>query len=249
MALGKFTDFLNRVFYENGGTEETEVTEGSEALNLTQEEMADFETSMSEENDEDVTQMAQRIIADSQIEFDNDEYPDISNVQSVLDTVGSEADPEMIRKCLKNFLNCEPDDLQKDGMNRRQAISDAIEKTKQQAVNLKSEKANDEQILLQEEKDAETACTEAISKVLAESEQAIEEEKARSAEIIAEIRRNTDIATESAKQERDATLESIAAKRAENEVALKKSANLVAETERQGQVVIDQVNALLKYLQ
>lgn len=247
--MAKLADFINRVFYENGGTEVTKTQETEETLNLTQAEMASFEASMSEENDEDVTQMAQRIIADSQIEFDTDECPDICKVQSVLDTVGTDAEPEMIRKCLKNFLNCEPDDLEKDGMGRKQAILNAIEKVKQQAAVLKSEKANDEQTLLQAEKDAETSCTEAISKLLSESDQAIEEEKARSAEIIAEIRRNADIATESAKQERNATLEGIAAKRTENEVALKKSANLVAEIERQGQVVIDQVNALLKYLQ
>lgn len=249
MALGKFTDFLNRVFYENASAETPEVPETLETENLTQEEMATFEASMSEEYDEDVTQMAQRIIADSQIEFDNDEYPDISNVQSVLDTVGTKAEPEMIRKCLKNFLNCEPDDLEKDGIGRKQAILNAIEKIKQQAVALKAEKANDEQTLLQTEKDAETACTEAISQALTESEKAIEEEKARSAEIIAEIRRKAELATEEAKQERDTTLESISAKRAENETALKKSNNLVTETERQGQLVIDQVNALLKYLQ
>lgn len=246
MALGKFTDFLNRVLYVDGSAETTETPAEAE---LTQEEMAAFESLVSEENTEDVIQMSQKIIADSQIEYDDDEYPDISNVQTVLDTAGVDADHELIRKILKNFVHCDPDGLEKDGINRKQAILDAIEQIKQKDVALKSEKANDEQNLLQEERDAEKACTEAISRANAESEKAIEEEKARSAAIIAEIRSRTDEAAESAKQERDATLQSIAEKRTENEAALRKSANLVAETEKQGQVVIDQIDAWLTYLQ
>lgn len=242
MAMKKFTGFLNRVFYEE------ESTQGEETLKLTQEEVAAFEASMSEEGEENVTKIAQKIIMESQVESDNDEYPDICNVQTVLDTAGVDADHELIRKILINFAHCDPTELEKDGVRRRQAILDAIEQTKQQAAALKSEKANNEQALAQAEKEAEAACTEAISQANIESQRAIEEEKARSAAIIAEIRQKTDAATEAAKQQRDATLENITAQRTENEDALHKSANLVAETEKQGQIVINQIDAWLGYL-
>lgn len=242
MAMKKFTDFLNRILYEEGSTV------AQETPNLTQEEMATFEASMSEESGENVSEIAQRIIMDSQMEADNDEYPDICNVQSVLDTAGVDANHELICKILMNFANCDPAELEKDGLSRRQAILNAIEQTKQQAAALKTEKANNEQALAQAEREAEAACTEAISQANIESERAIEEEKARSAAIIAEIRQRTDAAAEAAKQQRDTTLESIAAQRAENEAALHKSANLVAETERQGQIVINQIDTWLSYL-
>lgn len=242
MAKNKFTDFLNRIFYEEGSTLAEETPQ------LTQEEMATFESSVTEEAGENIIEMAKKIIVDSQMESDNDEYPDISNVQSVLDTAGVDADHELIRKILRNFANCDPAELEKDGISRKEAILNAIEQTRQQAAALKNEKVNDEQALAQAEKDAEAACTEAISQANIESEKAIEEEKARSAAIIAEIRQKTDSATEAAKQQRDATLDSIATQRAENEAVLHKSANLVAETEKQGQVVINQIDTWLEYL-
>ena len=242
MAFNKFADFLNRVFYEE---ERVEVAETKE---LTGEEMAKFEAVVSEEGTESVAQIAQKIIADSQVESDNDEYPDICNVQSVLETAGLEADHELVRKILKNFAKCDPEMLQKDGSKRKAAIQNAIDLTKKQAEALKAEKVKDEESLSQAEKEAEAACTEAIANANSESERAIEEEKARSAAIIAEIRQKTDEATEEAKKQRDASLESIAAQRAENEAALKKSANLVAETEKCGQVVINQIDTWLNYL-
>lgn len=242
MAFNRFTDFLNRVFYEEGSTPAEETSQ------LTEEEKAAFEATMAEEGGESVVEMAQRIIMDSQVGSDNDEFPDISNVQSVLDTAGADADHELIRKILVNFAHCDPAELEKDGVGRRQAILDAIEQTRQRATALKTEKANDEQVLAQAEKDAEAACTEAISQANIDSERAIEEEKARSAAIIAEIRQRTEQATEAAKQQRDSTLESISAQRAENEAALKKSASLVAETEKQGLVVISQIDTWLGYL-
>lgn len=241
MAFSKFADFLNRVLYEEGSTAPTDTA-------LTEEEKAEFEVAIATASDESVAEMACKIIAESQIESDNDQYPDISNVQSVLDTAGIDADHELIRKILKNFVHCDPAELEQDGITRRQAILNAIEQTRQQAAALKSEKATDEETLAQEERDAETACTEAISQANQDSERAIEEEKARSAAIIAEIRKNTDAATEAAKQQRNATLESIATKRAENEEALRKSASLVAETERQGNIVIGQIDTWLGYL-
>lgn len=244
MAKGsKFADFLNRVFYEDGGKT---VTEGVE---VTPEDVAEFEASMVAEGGEDVVAMAQKIIVDSQMESDNDEFPDISNVQSVLDTAGADASHDLVRKILTNFVHCEPADLEKDGIARRQAILNAIEQTKQQAAALRTEKADEEQNLAQAEKDAEAACTAAISQANMDSEAAIQAEKERSAAVIAEIRRATDEATEAAKQQRDATLEEIANKRSENDAALQKSASLVAETEKQGQMVIGQIDNWLNYLQ
>lgn len=247
MAKKKFADFLNGLLYENEEESTSTPVEENETPELTQEEMATFEASISEE-EEDVVEKAKRIIVESQIDSDNDEYPDISNVQSVLDTAGTDADHDLIRKILMNFVHCDPVELEKDGIKRREAIMNAIESTKQKAEALKVEKANDEQALIQAEKDAEVACTEAISQANIESERAIEEEKARSAAIIAEIRQRTDEATEAAKQQRDSTLESIAQQRAENEATLSKSATLVAETEKQGQNVINQINGWLGYL-
>ncbi len=242
MAMKKFTDFLNRFLYEEGSTPAEEMPK------LTQEEMSTFETSMSEEGGENISEMAQRIIIESQVKSDNDEYPDICNVQSVLDTAGVDVDHELVRKILENFAHCDPEELEKDGISRRQAIMDAIEQTKKQAENLKVQKANEEHDLTQAEKEAEAVCTEAISQANIQSEREIEEEKARSAAIIAEIRQRTDSATEAAKQQRDTTLKNIAAQRAENESALHKSANLVAETEKQGQMVINQIDTWLGYL-
>ena len=242
MAKSKFADFLNRFLYEEGATTPADEPQ------VTPEEMASFEASMSEDGGEDVIEMAKKIIADSQLDSDNDEFPDICNVQNVLDTTGTEASHELIRNILSNFAHCDPAELEKDGVKRKEAILAAIEQVKQQAAALKAEKANEEQQLSQSERDAEAECTKAISEANLASQQAIEEEKARSAKIIAEIRQNTEAATEAAKQQRDATLESIAAQRTENEATLRKSADLVAETEKQGQMVIAQILTWLDYL-
>ena len=247
----KFSDFLSRTFYEEESKPPKEVEQAAEEVEipqLSQEEIAMFEVSISEEGQEDVVVMAQNIIKESQVESDSDEYPDICNVQTVLDTAGSDANHELVQKILLNFAKCDPVEVEKDGINRRQAIVNAIDRTKQQAAALKNEKAKDEAALVQAEKDAEVACTEAISLANTESEKAIEEEKARSAAIIAEIRQRTDAATEEAKRQREAKLESIAIQRAENEATLQKSADLVAETEKQGQSVINQIDTWLSYL-
>ena len=252
MAANKFSSFLTRIFYEEGDGEpapESTVEEKQEEVpEVTQEEVATFEATISEEGEENVTEMAKKVIIDSQIESDNDDFPDISNVQAVLDSVGTDVNHDVIKNVLKNLVHCEPTELEKDGIGRRQAVLSAIEKIKQKDAALKSEKANDEQSLIKAEKDAEVACTAAISQANLESEQAIEEEKRRSAAIIAQIRQNTDVATEAAKKERDETLESIAAKRAENEKTLRKSAALMAEIEKQGQTIINQIDIWLSYL-
>lgn len=249
MAKKKFTDFLNRFFYEDGTTSAEEVKPSEEGKpELTQEAMAEFEVAISDEGGESVTERAKKIIEESQAESDNDEYPDICNVQSVLDNTGVDADHELIRKILLNYEHCDPKALETDGNGRKQAILTAIEQTKQKAAALKSEKAQDEQNLLQAEKDAETVCTETISQANIDSERAIEEEKARSAAIIAEIRKRTDEAAEAAKQQRDDTLQSIAAQRAENEAALRKADELAAETEKHGQTIINQIDLWLSYL-
>lgn len=249
-AKRKFSNFLSSLLYENDEEKTTATTEVEEVPppELTQEDIATFEVSMSAEGEEDIVEMAKKIIVDSQTESDNDEFPDISNVQSVLDTAGTDADHELICKILMNFVHCNPADLEQDGIKRRQAIMDAIEQTKQKSLVLKNEKADEEQALVQAEKDAEVACREAISQANIESERAIEEEKARSAAIIAEIRQRTDSATENAKQQRDATLESIAVQRAENEAVISKSNALVSETEKQGQIVISKIDTWLGYL-
>ncbi len=243
----KFMDFLTNVFYQEERATQEETPKVSE------EEMATFEQSVvaaSEgEDSEDVVEMARKIIVESQINSDNDEYPDISNVQTVLDTAaGAEEDHELIKRMLINLAHLEPEKLEKDGIGRKQAILDAIEQTKLRASTLKTEKANDEQVLTQAEKDAESTYTETVTQANAESERAIEEEKARSAAIIAEIRQRTEEATEAAKQQREATLHGIADQRAENEAALRKSTALVEETEKQGQAVISQIETWLDYL-
>lgn len=242
MAFKTFKDFLGRVLYEE------ENTTGVETSELTQEEMATFEASMTEETGENVAEKARAIIAESQIEADNDEYPDIVNVQTALDTAGSGENHELIRRILVNYAGCNPEELEKDGIKRREAIMKAIEHTQQQAAVLKSEKANEEQALIQAEREAEAACTEAINQANVACEQAIEEEKRRSAAIIAEIRQRTDDATVAAKQQRDETLETLSTQRAENEAVLRNSAALVAETEKQGQIVVSQIDEWLSYL-
>lgn len=237
-----FKDFINRMLYEDVHTPEAEASEP------TPEEMATFEVAMSEGDGENVTEMAQNIIAESQVESDNDEYPDISNVQTALDTAGSGENHELIRRILVNYAGCNPDDLEKDGIKRREAVMNAIENTKQQAAALKAEKANEELALDQAERDAEAACTDAITQANVACEQAIREEKERSAAIIAEIRKRADDATAAAKQQRDETLETLSAQRTENEAVLRRSAALVAETEKQGQVVIGKIDEWLGYL-
>lgn len=243
----RFKEFLTNVFYqdENVAREETE--------KLDKEDVAAFEESLETVSDEtmseDVVEKARKIILDSQINSDNDEFPDISNIQTVLDTVaGNQFDNELIKKLLINLLHLEPDGLEKDGNGRRQAILDVINKTKEYVISLKEEKSKDEQNLIQAEKDAESNYTEAVTKANAESERQIEEEKARSAAIIADIRRKTEEATEAAKQVREETLNTIAAHRNENEAEIRKVTALSEETEKQGQAIINQIDIWLGYL-
>ena len=242
MAFKNFKDFISRALYEEEPAPEAEASEPSP------EEMATFEASMSEENGENVTEKAQAIIEDSQVESDNDEWPDISNVQTALDTAGSGENHELIRRILVNYARCNPDDLEKDGIKRRQAIMDAIQRTQQQAAALKAEKASEEQALLQAEREAEATCTAAINQANIECEQAIQEAKKQLAEIIANVRQKADDATVAAKQKRDETLETLSAQRAENEAVIRNSAALVAETEKYGQSVINQIDEWLSYL-
>ena len=141
MAFKDFKDFLTRAFYE----EESTPTPEAESSEPTPEEMATFQASMSEGDGENVSEIAQNIIAESQVESDNDQYPDISHVQTALDTAGSGENHELIRRILVNYARCNPDDLEKDGLKRRQSVLNAIEHTKQQAATLKAEKAAEEQ--------------------------------------------------------------------------------------------------------
>ena len=242
MAFKNFRDFLSRTIYEEAPAPEAEIA------GPTPEEMATFEAAMSAENGENVTEEAQAIIAGSQVESDNDEYPDISNVQTALETAGSGENHELIRRILVTYAGCNPDDLEKDGVKRRQAIEAAIEHTRQQAATLKADKADEEEALSQAERDAEAACTAAITDANVACEEAIEEEKRRSAAIIAEIRQKAEDATAAAKQQRDETLKTLSAQRAENEAVLRNSAALVAETEKQGKIVVAQIDEWLSYL-
>ena len=243
MARKKFGEILNKLLYVEGGAPE------AEDAAVTPEEMEAFEESMATAADgDDVTLIAKKIIADSQAEADSDEYPDISIVESVLETAGTDAPHELIRKILLNFAHCNPDDVEKDGVKRREYIQEAINQTKQRAEALKAEKNQDEQSLIEAERAAEATCTAAITQANEDSEKAIEAEKARSAAIIEEIRQRTDAATEEAKKARDTTLESIAAQRAENADAIRKATNLVAETEKHGMNVINQINTWIDYL-
>lgn len=239
-----FKDFLSKILYEGENTENPEKPE------VTAEEMANFEQSMTTQTEggEDIVAMAQKIIFDSQAASDADEYPDISNVQTVLETAGEGADNELIKRILVNFMNCSPEDLLKDGNLRKEAILTAIEQTRQQSAALSAAKAEEEQGLVQAERDAEAACTAAISQANTESERLIQEEKERSAQIIAEIRKQTEDATIAAKELRDSTLQSIADQRAENETAIRNSAALVAETEKHGNTIIAQVEAWIQRL-
>ena len=238
--MSNFKDFLSRLLYEEKST--TEFTES------TTEEMAEFEASVSEQNCEDVSERAKAIITDSQIEADNDEYPDISNVQTALETAGSSENHELIRRMLINYAGCNPDELEKDGVKRKEAIQKAIADTKQQADTLKATKAKEEAALKEAEKNTEAAYTEAINQANVACEQAIEEEKQRSAAIIAEIRQKADDATAAAKQERDERLEALSLQRNENEALLRNSNALVVEIEAHGNLVIKQIDEWLSYL-
>lgn len=237
-----FKKFLNQVLYEEAPTPE------EKSSIPTPEEMEAFETTMATTGGDDVTEMARTIIADSQVDSDNDEFPDISNVQNALETAGSGENHELIRRILVNYGGFDPADLEKDGVKRRQAIVDAITRVQQQDVALKASKADEEQSLTQAEKAAETSCTEAITQANVACEEAIEAEKQRSAAIIASIRQKAEDDTQAAKQARDETLAALAAQRSDNDAALRKSAALVAEVENQGNIVISKIDELLGYL-
>ncbi len=249
--IGDFSNFMHRLFYEDDEPKaEIEVTETPqpEQTELSEEEVAEFEESVSTESTENIPEKAKKIIIDSQIASDNDEYPDISNVETVLMSVGDSCNTEMIQKILINVSGLNLEGLKTDGSIRKQAILDAIAQMREKTTALRDAKAQEEQALVQAEKDIESACTAAISEANSASEKAIEEEKARSATVIAEIRNRTEQETAAAHEQRDLALKDIAKQRSENESAVRNATDLMSETEKQGNVIINQIDKWLSCL-
>lgn len=243
MAVFNFKKFLEKTFLEE------EPTTGTENV-PTAEEIQTFEATVaSGGNTEDIKAMAQAIIAESQMDSDNDEFPDISNVQNALDTAGSGDNKELILRILVNYGGFDPAALKQDGIKRRQAILDAIQRIQQQDAALKQAKDAEDQEIAQAESAAETACTDAINAANNACTQAIEEEKRRSAEIIAGIRQKAEDDAAAAKQLREDTLTELATRRADNDTARIQSAALAAETSAQGNLVISKIDELLSYLE
>ena len=214
----------------------------------TAEEMQTFEATIASGGaPEDIKAQAQAIIMESQADSDSDEYPDISNVQTALDTAGSGENKALIVRIL-SFGGFTPEALKLDGVKRRQAIVDAVQRIVQQNAALKQAKDADDQAIAQAESDAETAYTEAINAANTACAQAIEEEKRRSAEIIEGIRRRAEEESTAAKQQRDDTLAELANRHSENDTARAQSAALAAETDAQGKVIITKIDEWLSYL-
>lgn len=243
--LEKAKSFMNRTFYENPDEEAETTTATEEEAKAYADEVAAVADS---EMEEDLSKTAEKIIADFLASLNGDEKSDISKVQFVLDTTGTDVDHKMFQKILINLVGCQPEDLEKDGVSRQEAIRKMLEKKRVLADQYKAESTATEQSLLQDERDAEAACNKAISDANAESERLIEEEKKRSAEAIAEIRKQADVATEEAKSQRDATLTEVARKRSFNDESLKRSVALMSEIERQSQAEIDKIEAWLSFL-
>ena len=214
----------------------------------TAEEMQTFEATIASGGaPEDIKAQAQAIIMESQADSDSDEYPDISNVQTALDTAGSGENKELIVRIL-SFGGFTPEALKLDGVKRRQAIVDAVQRIVQQNAALKQAKDADDQAIAQAESDAETAYTEAINAANTACAQAIEEEKRRSVEIIEGIRRRAEEESAAAKQQRDDTLAELANRHSENDTARAQSAALAAETDAQSKVVLTKIDEWLSYL-
>lgn len=242
MGAFNFKKFLEKTFLEEDTTTGTENAP-------TAEEMQTFEATIaSGGNSEDIKAMAQGIIAESQMDSDNDEFPDISNVQNALDTAGSGDNKELILRILVNYGGFDPVALKQDGIKRRQAILDAIQRIQQQDAALKQAKDAEDQEIAQAESAAETACTDAINAANNACTQAIEEEKRRSAEIIAGIRQKAEDDAAAAKQLREDTLAELATRRADNDTARTQSAALAVETSTQGNLVISKIDEWLGYL-
>lgn len=236
-----FKKFLEKTLFEGDPTTGT-----NEAP--TAEEMQTFEATLATGGaPEDIKAQAQAIIMESQADSDADEYPDISNVQAALDTAGSGENKELIVRIL-SFGGFTPEALKQDGVKRRQAIVDAVQRIIQQNAALKQAKDADDQAIAKAESDAETAYTDAINAANTACAQAIEEEKRRSAEIIEGIRKRAEEEAAAAKQERDDTLAELATRHSENDTARTQSAALAAETDAQGNVVIAKIDEWLSYL-
>ena len=236
-----FKKFLEKALFEG------DTTTGTNDV-PTAEEMQTFEATIASGGaPENIKAQAQAIIMESQADSDSDEYPDISNVQTALDTAGSGENKELIIRIL-SFGGFTPEALKQDGVKRRQAIVDAVQRIVQQNAALKQAKDADDQAIAQAESDAETAYTEAINAANTACAQAIEEEKRRSAEIIEGIRRRAEDESAAAKQQRDDTLAELANRHSENDTARAQSAALAAETDAQSKVVITKIDEWLSYL-
>lgn len=243
MAAFKFKAFLEKTFFEDE-------TPSSAETALTEEEMQTFEVTVeSGGTTEDIKAMAQGIIAESQLDSDSDELPDISNVQTALETAGSGDNKELILRILINYGGFDPAALKQDGIKRRQAIVDAIQRIERQDATLKQAKDADDQEIAQAKVAAETACTEAINAANTACTQAIEEERRRSEEIIAGIRKKAEEDAAAAKQLRDDTLTKLDNRGADNDVARTQSSALTEETKLQGDAVIKQIDIWLGYLE
>lgn len=237
-----FKKFLEKTFLEE------DTTTGADEV-PTAEEMQTFEATIATGGTpEDIKAQAQAIITDSQADSDSDEFPDISNVQTALDTAGSGDNKDLIIRIL-SFGGFTPEALKLDGVKRRQAIVDAVQRIIQQNAALKQAKDADDQAIAQAESEAETAYTEAVNAANTACAQAIEEEKRRSAEIIEGIRKKAEKDTAAAKQTRDDTLTELANRHSENDTARTQSAALAAETDAQGKIVIAKIDEWLSYLE
>ena len=206
-----------------------------------------FVSAVTSEGD-DVVEMARQLIIRSQDACDNDELSDISNVMKAVETAGSGADHELIRRMLQNLLNLDPDELKQDGINRRDAIAKAIASAKAQDSSLKAEKAEEEQNLRQSEADANSTCTQETTGINTACDSAIEEVKRQAEEQIAALRKQAEQDVEAAKQKRADKLQEIADKREANEAELRRSAQYAEAVEQEGNLAITKIDELLNYL-
>lgn len=235
-----FKKFLGGIFYE-------ETTNPEETTTPTAAQEEAFNAALNSENN-DVVEMARQLIFASQEACDNDELPDISNVMNAVETAGSGENHELIRRMLQNLMGMNPDDLVKDGLNRKEAIMSAIKAVQSQDACLKAQKAEDEKALRQAETDAGSACTQAITDANNACELAIEEVKRRADEEIAALRQKAEEDTAAAKQIRDENLAAIAEQRSGNEAELRNSAQYAEAVETQGTLAIAKVDELLGYI-
>lgn len=236
-----FKKFLEKAFLEE------ETTPGTNDV-PTEEDMQSFEATVtSGESSEDITVQAQAIIQDSQAAFDADEFPDISRVQDALNTAESD-DKKLILRII-TYGGFDPAGLKQDGINRRQAITDAIQRINQQNETLKQAKDADDLAIAEAESAAETEYTTSVTDINNQAAKLIEDEKRRSAEIIAGIRQKAEEDTAAAKKLREDTLEELSARRTDNDTARDNSAALAAAVEASGKTVISQIDNWMSYLE